>query len=179
VNETSNTAPAASVLRHGAGGPAGAKAPPCRPDLLEELEAGLPPHLRAARAMRRSRRMSPLLAAALANACECEGRTPTVGELARLAGVNRVTLDRHWRHMPGGPPPCRLLDVLGWIVLLRAREAYTDAGAWTRAAPRAGTSRNTVARLAASLAGMSVLEVENDPRELVRRFEERVLRHLA
>jgi AraC-like DNA-binding protein len=150
-----------------------------RPFALSADADAPPPHLRAAALFRGSGRMSPLLAGALAAACECPGRAPTVGELARMLGVNRVTLDRHWNRIGEGTPPLRLLDVLGWIVLLRARHAYTELRAWTRAAPRAGTSRNTVARLAASLAGMSVLEVENDFRELQRRFEDRVLRHLV
>jgi hypothetical protein len=171
------------------GGPAadgrGFEAGPCwwsaaaQPFAVPTNADAAPPHLRAAELFRRSGRMSPLLAAALADACECPRRTPSVGELARRAGVNRVTLDRHWNRVGGGPPPFRLADVLGWIVLLRARHAYTELRAWTRAAPVAGTSRNTVGRLAASLAGLTVLEMENDFRELQRRFEERVLRHLV
>jgi hypothetical protein len=112
----------------------------------------------------------------------CRRRLPlhSLTELAAVVGRDRRTLWRYWRATWTADPPCRLEDLLDWLILLHASARKASGNSWTNVATELGVHEHTLARVASRLLGWTLRETASAPRgALEKEFTLRVGRRVV
>ena len=120
---------------------------------------------RLAAAVEASGRATLFLRGALIEVFRSRRPIRSVNELARRVGSSRITLWREWR---GCVPSVRLLELLAWVVLVRAASYKAPGQPWRTVAAALEVDEKTLARWSRGICGVTLRELARDPLALSR-----------
>jgi hypothetical protein len=157
---------------------------------LSEIEGGLWPAVRQARANVSRQRLAGAvdcallldrpLQQAIRYACNAERPVRSIGQLAAASGCDRRTLWRHWHDAVGPRGSLRLEDVLDWLLLLHAVGRKTPMRSWSSVAAELQIHPHTLGRITARLTARSLRTLSpTDQLPLTLQFHAKLVAALA